>query len=1197
MPLPPLFNSELTHKFLIFEFDPKYKGLIGLDLLKNMSSKIDLKNKVLLTSSARIPIYFDHPTLNLNVEPRCEKLISVKTHYIDGNYLHEDHVWSTHIISPAAIVSVKNGSFRTTIRNHTDCKKTFLNTEPFELQPYLEKQDSCELNNCVTNNELDKELCENLKNIRNQHLNDEEKRELKKLCYNYRDIFYSENIPLTFTHAVKHELRLRDNTPIFVRSYRQPPQKRAEIKSQVDNLLSQGIIRESVSPWSCPVHIVPKKPDASGNVKWRLVIDYRRLNDRIVEDKYPLPNIYDILDRVGRAQYFTTLDLASGYHQVEMHPDDVEKTAFSTERGHYEFLRMPFGLKNAPSTFQRLMDHILRGIENVFTYLDDVIIVSTSLQQHLEKIKEVFDRFKAHNLKVQLAKSEFLKKQVTFLGHELTSDGLKPNKNKIKAVLDFPVPVTHKDVKAFLGLVGYYRKFIRDFAKLTKPLTECLKKGRRVIHTPEFLNAVEKCKQLLTNSPILQYPDFEKPFILTTDASDVALGAVLSQGTVGSDKPVAYASRTLSETETRYSTIEKELLAIIWAIKYFRPYLYGRKFVIYTDHRPLIWLMSLKDPDSKLTRWRLRLAEYDYTVVYKKGKYNTNADALSRAKIFHNSAESLVVNLDDNEDEDIINRIFDDARRQADESTANANQPLSQVDNVIDTDIDGGIPVENAIVLPPSVELETASYTSAEPDQLIPTNHTQVDNENPGIPIIQDAIDRQLKQLYIRSTPGSEYRVDNRSTNSRMVIKDVFIPINNTESEIVRFLKEHTIADRIFHCYFYNEDLYLAFSRVYTTVFNDRGPKLYRCSSRVTLVENKSEQLDIIKKFHEGKRLHRGIQETYKQIQRHYHWPHMLLTVQAYVNQCEVCLQSKYERNPLRPPLALTETPTKPMEHLFMDLYSTGGASFLTIIDNFSKFAQAIPLTASSSIHISEALIQVFAVLGLPNKITTDSDSKFDNDVIKEICASHNIFIHFTTPYNPNSNSPVERFHSTIGEIIRLQRLTNKDDTIQTLMKYSIIAYNNSIHSATGYTPRELLFGHTESRNPLEIYYTREFYQDYVLKHRNNATAVQECVAANMSSNKEQIIAKRNQEAESIQFKVGETVFKQVAKTARNDKTKPVFKGPYQVIHLHPNNVAEIVGSHPNAKSIRVHFRLLRRPHLVPGQSSQEPSCYTHQPP
>lgn len=275
-------------------------------------------------------------------------------------------------------------------------------------------------------------------------MNNEERREIERLCYNYRDIFYSEEIPLTFTHQVKHKLRLTDDTPIFVRNYRLAPKQKQEIDKQISSLLAQNIIQESSSPWSCPVHIVPKKIDATGEQKWRLVIDYRRLNEKTIEDKYPLPNINDILDRLGRAQYFTTLDLASGYHQVEMSPDDIEKTAFSTERGHYEFLRMPFGLKNAPSMFQRLMDSVLRGLNNVLTYLDDVIIFSTSLQEHVDKCRQVFERFRQHNLKIQLNKSEFLQKQVKFLGHTLTDEGLRPNADKIAAVQRFPLPKTQK---------------------------------------------------------------------------------------------------------------------------------------------------------------------------------------------------------------------------------------------------------------------------------------------------------------------------------------------------------------------------------------------------------------------------------------------------------------------------------------------------------------------------------------------------------------------------------------------------------------------------------------------------------------------------------------------------------------------------------------------------------------------------------
>jgi transposase InsO family protein len=397
-------------------------------------------------------------------------------------------------------------------------------------------------------------------------------------------------------------------------------------------MLEQGIIRPSTSPWASPIWIVPKKEDASGHRKWRLVIDYRKLNLKTIDDRYPIPNITEILDKLGRCQYFTTLDLASGFHQIEVHPEDVQKTAFSVEHGLYEFLRMPFGLKNAPATFQRVMDHVLKDLIGVccLVYMDDIIIFSSSLQEHLINLSRVLKALEKVNLKVQLDKSEFLKKEVAFLGHIVTDEGVKPNPNKIETIKKWPIPTNQKELKGFLGLLGYYRKFIRDFAKITKPLTAQLRNGEKVEHTAPFLKTFEICKNLLTSSDVLKYPDFSLPFILTTDASNFALGAVLSQGTVGKDRPVAYASRTLTKSEENYSAIEKELLAIDWATKYFRPYLFGRKFTLYTDHQPLTYALNLKTPNSKLVKWRLRLSEFNFDVEYKPGKQNVVADALSR---------------------------------------------------------------------------------------------------------------------------------------------------------------------------------------------------------------------------------------------------------------------------------------------------------------------------------------------------------------------------------------------------------------------------------------------------------------------------------------------------------------------------------------------------------------------------------------
>lgn len=289
-------------------------------------------------------------------------------------------------------------------------------------------------------------------------------------------------------------------------------------------MLADGIIQHSISPWTSPIWIVPKKSDASGKKKWRIVVDYRKLNEKTINDKFPIPNIEEILDKLGRSVYFTTIDLKSGFHQIEVEKADRQKTAFSTDKGHFEFIRMPFGLKNAPATFQRAMNNILGNLIGrcCLVYLDDIIIFGSSLQQHLENLNKVLERLIQENLKVQFDKCEFL-------GHVVTQEGIRPNPNKIDKILNWPIPKTTTQIKGFLGILGYYRKFIRDFAKLTKPLTKCLKKDAKIIHNDEFVSCFNDCKHLLTTDPILKYLDFNRKFILETDASDFALGAVLSQ--------------------------------------------------------------------------------------------------------------------------------------------------------------------------------------------------------------------------------------------------------------------------------------------------------------------------------------------------------------------------------------------------------------------------------------------------------------------------------------------------------------------------------------------------------------------------------------------------------------------------------------------------------------------------------------------
>ena len=285
----------------------------------------------------------------------------------------------------------------------------------------------------------------------------------------------------------------------------------------------------------------------------------------------------------------------------------------------------------APATFQKLMNSVLSGLTGThcFVYFNDTVIYAKSLQDHNNKLREVLGRLRKHRLKLQPDKCEFLRKEVNYLGHQITEAGVRPDPRKVLAITTFPTPTTVKQLKTFCGMVSYYRRFIPDCSKVASPSYRLLKRDAKFEWGPEQDHAFERLTAKLTTRPLLQYPDFDKEFVLTTDPSNTGLGAVLSQGPMGKDLPIAYASRSLNKAETNYTTSEKELLAVVWATKYFRPYLYGRHFKVVTDHKPLTWIMNVKDPGSRLLRWRIQLEEFDYEVAYKKG-WNTNADALSR---------------------------------------------------------------------------------------------------------------------------------------------------------------------------------------------------------------------------------------------------------------------------------------------------------------------------------------------------------------------------------------------------------------------------------------------------------------------------------------------------------------------------------------------------------------------------------------
>uniref|UniRef100_A0A8C1TWC8 ribonuclease H n=1 Tax=Cyprinus carpio TaxID=7962 RepID=A0A8C1TWC8_CYPCA len=430
------------------------------------------------------------------------------------------------------------------------------------------------------------------------------------------------------TSVIHHHITLKDPKPICQPVYRVPERLLPVMREELETMQSLGVIEPSSSEWSNPIVLVPKK---DGSL--RFCLDFRKLNSVSKFDPYPMPRVDEVVESLGRAKYLTTLDLCKGYWQVPLSLESKEVTAFKTPFGHFQFCVLPFGLHGAPATFQRMMDQILRGTEKfAAAYLDDIIIYSQTWQEHMCHLKDVLLRIKNAGLTIRPDKCTLARTETQYLGYVLGHGVIRPQVGKVEAIKNAERPVTKKQVRSFLGLVGWYRRFIPNFSERAFTLTDLTKKDKpnKVNWTQDCERAFQDLKNSLCTEPVLKSTDFEKTFTVQTDASEHGLGAVLLQEGQGQLQPIAYISRKLLPRESRYSTVEKECLAIKWALDALRYYLVGRKFILETDHRALAWLGRMRDTNARITRWFLAIQPFDFEILYKAGSQNCAADYLSR---------------------------------------------------------------------------------------------------------------------------------------------------------------------------------------------------------------------------------------------------------------------------------------------------------------------------------------------------------------------------------------------------------------------------------------------------------------------------------------------------------------------------------------------------------------------------------------
>lgn len=1063
------------------------------------------------------------------IPPRCEVIRHFR---LIGDYKSDQVVCKKELFPGVFIAS--------SIVNPNNCYLRILNTNTrsVEVKKILKlNTEPLTQFNIVASDQSNTKRKDTLINIISKNIPKHAPESLKKLCTDYADIFALPGDKHSVNNFYTQSLNLSDTTPVYTKNYRQPHAQKQEISNQVKNMLQQNIIEPSCSNYNSPIILVPKK-SINGQKKYRLCVDFRSLNRRLIPDKFPLPRIDEVLDSLGRARYFSTLDLHSGFWQVPLDEKSKPMTSFSTAEGSFQFKVLPFGLNVAPNSFARMMTIAFSGLDPAiaFIYLDDVIVIGTSPEHHMKNLEKVFKVCRDKNLKLNPEKCQFMKTEVTFLGHKCTDKGILPDNSKFDTISEYPVPHDKDSAKRFVLFCNYYRQFIENFSTIAAPINNLDKKKVIFNWSPECQSAFETLKTKLKSPPILQYPDFSKPFIITVDASKSGVGAVLSQqSTDGIDLPVSYASRSFIKGEHNYPPIQQELMAIHFGINHFRPYVYGTKFTVRSDHKPLTYLFSLKDPTSKLARIRLELTDYDFHVEYIKGTDNVAADALSRIHISH----FVKLHLENVKVLAMTTR-----------SMSNTVAPIA-----------------------------TSNLTTSE--HVINALNNYEYRNTPAIKftVINSGADKYeiacvLKTRHLSSTRTLLLNIKD-NLNRDVVLESILTQLNSlTDRRDITTVKL-CCSDPLL-------------SIIPIATFKEKA-NVHLTSLTIVImqpiknIELADERLRLMQHYHnhplEGG--HAGFKRTYCKLKSLFYWQNMSRDLAAFIKSCNQCQVNKPKRK-IKEEMVLTSTPSGPFQSVIIDTIgpfpSTVNQSkyALTIICDFSKYLIIVPVPNKEAKTIAKAfLYNCFLVFGPVKRIRSDLGTEYVNSVMKDLTDLLQIHHDKSTAYHHETIGTVERSHKTLNEYLRTY-IADNHKAWHTYVKYFAYCFNTTPNTAVDmYTPFELVFGRASPPITIDSHRQNsdsEDYHDFVSQQRSILERAHRKVEEFIKLNKLEYKAYYDADSRPIVLKPGDRVL--LVNEVRS-KLDPLYKPNYVVDHLEGSNV--VIHNIDRNQLITVHKNRIRK--------------------
>ena len=863
------------------------------------------------------------------------------------------------------------------------------------------------------------------------HLTEEQRRLLFKLLLRFRYMF--RKTPGR-TDVVKHVINTGNHLPIRGARYRQSETEREVIREHVKEMVDMGVVRPSRSPWGASVVLAPKKDG-----KLRFCVDYRKLNEITVKDVYPLPRIDATLDQLGGCCYFTALDLTSGFWQVDLDDVDAAKTAFLTPDGLYEFTAMPFGLSNAPATFQRLMDQVLgnRRFEYALVYLDDVMIHSKTFEEHLVHLESVLSCLQEASLACKLKKCSIAQNSTVYLGHVVSGRGIEPEPAKLQAVKELVPPRDVKEIRMFLGFVGYYRKFIQNFSAVAKPLNELLRKNVEWKWTAEQQDSWEALRTALVEAPILQMPDYSKRFTIRTDASYRGLGACLLQGEGENRHPIAYASRSLKPAETRYTATEIECLGMKWAVGVFRPYIHGRRFTLETDHIALKWLKTVQHTNGRLIRTALELQQYEMDIIHRPGVQMYDADALSRL------------------------------RRDRTEATEAENQAL----------------VASAF--------EYTEYYGAGSNDELQKGHDEPDGPcHDTLELL--SLEKRLAQRHgdrcidettptpcIGSILGQDDSVDNGAENSELLSRIAEERDKDSHySTLFQYLSKATPEETQMTARIRNDlsKFVVRNGHLYRVEQLYRGGRAQAGQVRYLLWIPQSLRAEVLFACHDHLLSggHLGVNKTFARLRERYYWTGMFRSVEAWCKSCAACASRKDPTN-IRAPVHPLPVPTEPFEMVSVDVcgpfreaHHTKNRYVIVYCDHLTRWVETVPVRRNDSLVVARVLVErIMCRHGAPRVLLSDRGHPFLSAVAREVYRLLRVKKVSTAAYRPQTNGLVERFNRTLAHMLSMY-VNSKHEDWDRYLPYVTFAYNTTPHQGTKESPFFLLYGR-QARLPIDV--------------------------------------------------------------------------------------------------------------------------------